>query len=281
MSGEWVVNWGSIKALTGPDARVQAYVERSGQGPTVVMLHGMSDSSRSFAPLVPHLTSCRLIAPDLAGHGATGGDPGSFADLCSQVSWLIQNVSQEPVVLVGHSLGAMVATGVAASIPDHVGGLVTIAGSIRPKFGPDNPVAVGVRRLSDPISPDHEFFSYWHASTPPAPRHFLDMVAREAAAIPAHSWRTLLDIVNTVDLADIATQVRAPALVIGGALDPLFGPEHQMRLSSALGVEATILENCGHNPHWEQPLLVGQMVSEFLASLRLPQDHSSIPLIDQ
>jgi pimeloyl-ACP methyl ester carboxylesterase len=102
--------------------------ERSG-GPAVVLLHGWGRSRIDMlSRLAPFLEVAeRVLLVDLRGHGdATGrttlGD-GDEADIAE----LLRRLPAGPVVLVGHSLGAVVALRTAASEPDRVAGVIAIA----------------------------------------------------------------------------------------------------------------------------------------------------------
>jgi pimeloyl-ACP methyl ester carboxylesterase len=81
--------------------------------------------------------------------------------------------------------------------------------------------------------------------------------------MPAARWRAILEEIRQADLTGAAQAVRARTLIIAGARDPLFGKMHQQVLLGALP-EAVLVraENCGHNPHWEDPALVARAVIE-------------------
>ncbi len=84
-----------------------------GEGPTLVLLHGFPDSPASFAALAPQLadTGYRVLAPYLPGYGESTLPPP--ADLLAAVEqlehWLAAVAAPEPVVLVGHDWGSILA----------------------------------------------------------------------------------------------------------------------------------------------------------------------------
>ena len=90
-------------------------------GPPLVFFHGVLRRWQTFTPLIAGLsTRWRLLMPDFRGHGKS-----ARADLYHVSDYVAEAVAwtkrlDEPVVLYGHSLGAMVAAGVAAAIPDRV-----------------------------------------------------------------------------------------------------------------------------------------------------------------
>jgi pimeloyl-ACP methyl ester carboxylesterase len=91
--------------------------------PPVVLLHGFSDSGLAWTRLARDLApDYDLIMPDAAGHGRTGGPgPGGFrARAIADVRALIEVLNLDRPALVGHSMGARTAAGVAADALDHV-----------------------------------------------------------------------------------------------------------------------------------------------------------------
>ncbi len=238
--------------------------EIAGEGPALVLLHGFTDTSRSFSLMAPHLAGRRLIIPDLRGHGASQAGRGGFspADFAGDIAGLIRTLRLERPVLVGHSLGSMVAIETAAANPDLLGGLVVLAGTLRPEFADDHPMVMGVGGLVDPISSADPFYDYWHACEAKVSPEFLLMVAREASAMPAALWRAILQQVRRTDLTASARALRVKTLVIGGGRDPLFDATHQQRLRDEIpGAAFVSADHCGHNPHWEDPALVVRTIA--------------------
>lgn len=101
-----------------------------GEGTRVIALHGWLDNAASFVPLAPHLPGVQLVAPDLPGHGASahlapgaeytsGVAVNAVLDIADALGW-------ETFSLLGHSMGAGIASLVAASMPERVQRLVVI-----------------------------------------------------------------------------------------------------------------------------------------------------------
>ena len=241
-----------------------AYVEVSGAEPALLLVHGFTDTSRSFSLLAPHLAGRRLIMPDLRGHGASQAGKGcGITDFADDIAGLILRLRLDRPVVVGHSLGAMVAIALARRHKELIGGLVVLAGTLKPDFAPDHALIAGVLALRDPISPADPFYAWWHACRPGVPGTFLAGLARDASAMPAPRWRAILDEIRRADLTDAARAVQARTLIIAGACDPLFGEAHQQALRSALPEDVFVrAESCGHNPHWEDPGLVAKAIIE-------------------
>ena len=99
-------------------------------GPAVLFVHGLGgDASHWSDQLAYFWRSRRAAALDLRGHG--GSDPDSRGDysleaLADDVGVIVDGLELDPVVLVGHSLGAAVVAAFAAERGDHVAGLVLV-----------------------------------------------------------------------------------------------------------------------------------------------------------
>lgn len=96
----------------------------------VLALHGWLDNAASFVPLAPHLPGLDLVAPDLPGHGRSGHFPRgmdySFAAAVHSVLDTADALGWERFALLGHSMGAGIASLVAAACPERVERLVAI-----------------------------------------------------------------------------------------------------------------------------------------------------------
>jgi len=264
---EWEARKRSIEIGRG---QTIAYVDNGKSGRVAVLLHGFTDSSRSFSLLETHIDDMRLIMPDLRGHGASYRPDNAYrlADFAADIVGLMETLGLRDALVAGHSLGAMVAIEVAASRPDLVAALVTISGSLQPEIDETNPIFQGVASLQDPIDPEGEFFGIWHACTGPVDAAFLAALARDAAAIPSKLWRVVLDEIRNCNLTDQAAIIKQPSLIIHGSADPLFSVVQAEMLKRCLTTSDMVeLVNCGHNPHWEQPERVATMLRKFETSI--------------
>ncbi|CDX22091.1 Alpha/beta hydrolase fold protein [Mesorhizobium plurifarium] len=255
--------WAGRKRIVDVGGLELAYVEIAGSEPPLLLVHGFTDTSRSFSLLAPHLSGRRLIMPDLRGHGASqAGEGNGVADFADDIAGLIRHLRLNRPIVVGHSLGGMISIALAAQYPELVGGMVILASTLKPDFGSDHPLIDGVAALRDPISPSDPFYDWWHACGPGVPRAFLAGLAKDASAIPVARWRAILDEVCRTDLTTLARAVQVPTVIIAGGCDPLFGEAHQQAMTRALpGPRLVWAQGCGHNPHWEDPAFVAKAIA--------------------
>ena len=250
-----------------PGRRV-AFVERQGHGPPVLLIHGFTDSSRSFSPLQHFLPGLRLSIPDLVGHGSSS-HPDNGYDLdtrANDMARFITAVHGGPVVITGHSLGAMIALRLAATRPELARALVLISGTLRPRLARQAGLSRWIGGLQDPIDPADPRFDHWHACATSVERSFLHHMRSEAAAIPARIWKSVFAAMEDIDLAPDAERQSLPVLTIAGGEDLLFDPTHREAFNRALGrKQHEVISQCGHNPHWEAPRAIGSLISAFIA----------------
>jgi len=98
-------------------------------GPVIVCVHGLGGSAVNWTAIAPLLTrTCRVLAPDLAGHGLTQS-LGRGTDVASNRALLhrfVRSVADGPVILMGNSMGGMISLLEASAAPASVAGLVLL-----------------------------------------------------------------------------------------------------------------------------------------------------------
>ncbi|MGM7670121.1 alpha/beta fold hydrolase [Microbacterium sp. A93] len=100
--------------------------------PTVLAVHGVSASHRSFGLLAEQLPEVRILAPDLRGRGRSNHLPGPFGmrSHAADMAAVIGELAAGPVTVIGHSMGAFVTLVLAHLHPDQVSSVVLVDGGI-------------------------------------------------------------------------------------------------------------------------------------------------------
>lgn len=229
-------------------------------GIPVLFLHGITDSWRSFEPVLPQLPdSLYAMAMTQRGHGDASRPTSGYriGDLAEDVAAFLDEMGIENALIVGHSMGSSVALRFALDYPDRTLGLV-LAGAFAGYRG--NPavqhfIRTEIAPLRDPI--DRELAHAFQISTLAkaiAP-DFLDMVVKESLKVPARVWRAAFEGLADDDFYGRLGRVTTPTLVIWGDRD-LFSPyaEQQRLCRSIPGSHLKTYVGCGHALHWEEPV---------------------------
>ena len=104
--------------------------EVHGQGPAVVLSHGIVGDTQSFTPLIPALaTAYQVVVYDERGRGQSGDGPGPFsiADCADDLQALLAYLGIQRAVHLGHSFGGRVALTFTLAHPMAVQGLILMA----------------------------------------------------------------------------------------------------------------------------------------------------------
>jgi pimeloyl-ACP methyl ester carboxylesterase len=226
-------------------------------------------------PLVPYLSPAfRLILVDIRGHGRSGKPECCYTrlDFAYDIKLLLDTLGVARADIVGHSLGSIVAQTFAEFWPERTQRVVLISstGGPRPGTPPRKPAydyAAQIRQLQEPIDPNSPFMIEWWASPTPVDEEFIRREREDAATIPLRVWLAVLDQALTLtDLQSTLSRLKAPTLLIWGSKDPIMGPEDRATLRAALPhAEVKIFRGLGHNPFWEQPRKVADVIERFFA----------------
>lgn len=126
--------------IKGDSLELAAQRWRLGELP-VLALHGWLDNSGTFNRLAPHLEGCDLVCLDLPGHGYSEhrppGVPYHFIDWIPDIFAAADSLGWEKFALMGHSMGAAIASVAAGTLPERISSLVLIEG-LGPFTSPDD-----------------------------------------------------------------------------------------------------------------------------------------------
>ncbi|NIP19306.1 MAG: alpha/beta fold hydrolase, partial [Xanthomonadales bacterium] len=119
----------SLATATG---RFGGLAWRSDGAPRVLCLHGWLDNAASFVPLANRLQGLDLVALDLAGHGhSVHRPPGTryhMMDNLWDVESVLDALGWKDAIIMGHSLGGVIACTYAAAAPERVQRLIALDG---------------------------------------------------------------------------------------------------------------------------------------------------------
>jgi pimeloyl-ACP methyl ester carboxylesterase len=263
------------RSLELPGRVALEYVERGDPaGVPVLLLHGVTDSWRSFERVLPHLPpSLRAFAISQRGHGDSQRPAGGYRtrDFGDDVAAFADALGLGPVVAVGHSMGSTNAMRFAIDHPGRVRGLVLSAAFASYR---DNPEASAlwdsaVSRLVDPVDPS--FVREFQEGTlaQPVPPGLVDTAVEESLKVPARVWRAAFDGFFEDDVVGELGRIAAPTLIVWGARDALCRRVDQdALLAGILGARLLVYERAGHALHWEEPARFAADLAAFVDELR-------------
>jgi pimeloyl-ACP methyl ester carboxylesterase len=249
-------NWTGVQYRVLRDG-VRVPVALTG-GPALVLLHGLTDSWRSFQEVIAWLpTAIRVIAPTMRGHGDADRAPHgySMSELAADVVELLDQLAVPRAVIAGHSLGAAVALRMAAEHRSRVAGLV-LAGAFARTTGNAGLAELDelADELTDPVP--RAVAEEFQVSTlgGPVDPEFLRMVVDETAKVPARVWQAATRGLLEADHAAGLTSITAPTVLLWGDRDELALRSDQDALCAAIpGARLLVRPGTGHALHWEQP----------------------------
>jgi pimeloyl-ACP methyl ester carboxylesterase len=244
-----------------------------GEGPPLLFVHGLADSSRSFLMPVSRLSAkFRCIAYDLpSGRGDRARvRHWTHEDLVRDVWALMDHLGLRQTYLFGSSFGSTIVVKALAERPDRVpravlqGGLARRPLSSRERWlariGQYIPGTVGIFRGRERVlrkingaefvGRPEEVWRYFIETTAVTP---IATVARQALVL------------DQVDVRPLLPQVRQPVLLICGDRDAVVPGHHQETLQEGLPNAGRVtIRDCGHVPSYTHPEALAEVVRQFL-----------------
>lgn len=256
-----------------------------GEGPLVVLAHGMGDTRRSYRFLVPGLVAAgyRVANVDIRGCGESSveWDGYSRTDIAGDLVALIRHLGG-PAVVVGQSISGGAATIAAATAPELVVGVVELAPFTRKQPMLDVSGLLrspsyrkGFTRLAQVLATGSlpAWTRYLDLAVPTKPADWDAELAQTVATMSeAGRMKVLQKMCQTspIDAGAQLANVRCPVLVVEGSADPDWtdpraeGERILADLPEGLG-ELAVIEGAGHYPHTETPDEVLALTLPFLA----------------
>lgn len=229
-------------------------IDDEGEGPTVMMVHGIAASAAAWKNLLPLAKKeYRCVTVDLLGFGSMPSAKQGGYTIDDQVRALNRTIqslgSKEQVVLIGHSMGALIAARYAATYKKKVSRLVMVA----------PPIYMDPHELTDPLARSQMDF---YLKAYDFLRENKNFTLRNAKAIKGllpvpesldineTTWASFVNslenmIESQTTLNDIA-ETTAPVTVLYGTLDPLNHPQTLKIVARFRDVEVIPVQGGGH-----------------------------------
>lgn len=250
---------------------------QAGEGPDLVLLHGLAGNSRTWEEQFEVFTRAwRVTAWDAPGYGESDTVEPTVDAYAAALHALVDALDLPPFVLLGHSMGGVVAGGFAGNHADRLRALVlscTLLGRAQPV---GTPLAEGYRaRLADLETLPAQEYGRRRAESMAAPGCNAETLAR-LSAIAAETRRDGLEaamqVVAQADNTRALAGLALPVLVLIGELDRTATRDVTDALTACLrsgpaSVETAVLPGVGHAPYLENPGAYNGTLGAFLADL--------------
>lgn len=259
--------------------------EVTGEGPLVVLAHGMGDNRKAYRFLAPLLAGAgyRVAAVDLRGHGESSVSWPSYthSDVAGDLLAVIA-AEGGPAVIVGHSCAGGAATVAAGTHPDQVSAVVEIGPATRP-FAMSMSTLLTNRRVRrgalllaraaylGSVPAWAKYLDHAYPGVKPADwDQWLSGLTAELRG--AGRMKAMRAIGTTSPMAETAAQlpnVRCPALIIMGTRDPDWA-DPRAEAAAILGLlpgtgTSAMIEGAGHYPHAQYPAQTAEAITAFLS----------------
>jgi pimeloyl-ACP methyl ester carboxylesterase len=245
-----------------------------GEAP-LVLVHGIGADGRMFAPVVERLAdSARCIVWDLPGYGGKALDrPLTFPGLAAALAADLDALGIERAIVLGHSIGGMVAQELAATFPQRVRALILSAttatfgsrdGSFQREFVQARlgPLDAG-RTMSEMAAQSAPRLVGSGAAADAGPT-----LAGLMSEVPEATFRAAIACLVTFDRRAELERIAVPTLLIAGEEDGNAPLKTMMRMAEAIpGAHFEALSRTGHLAPLECPDRFAGIVRRFLAEL--------------
>lgn len=248
------------------DVTLALTVDGNPSGMTLAFVNSLGSDYRMWDALVPHFKEdYTVVLHDKRGHGLSDCPPAPYRIRAFSED-LAGVVADERVVVVGISVGGMIAMDFAATQPEKVAALVLL--DTFPKIGTaamwneriDTLREHGMAHLGDAILA-RWFAPSYQAANPAGYRGYYNMLTRT----PIDGYTGTCEAIRDADLTGAAKGITCPTLVLCGAEDGATPPELVRGLTEIIP-DARYVEiaGAGHLPPVEKPQATAEAIHEFL-----------------
>jgi pimeloyl-ACP methyl ester carboxylesterase len=250
--------------------------------PALLLIHGTAGSTAWWDPVVPALAgTCRVIRVDLLGHGRSSSPAGRYGipAHARRVGTALDRLGADRVMVIGHSMGCMVATPLAEQRPDKVEALALI------DMGPSLDAAMPEGLLVRLLLARFPGRLLWRLRTEATIRKALSSAFARPVGIPdviieaalgmthrvlAGTARGSLDYMRQQSLPDRLAALGVPVLVIFGTEDARYPSSSAAAYRAVPGARVELLPGVGHTPMMEDPQATSTLLRGFAAAAGHP-----------
>ena len=256
-----------MKTLQASDGSTLAWRE-AGTGSPVVLLHGVGMQSAIWAPQIAALSPhYRVIALDMPGHGGSSRltEVPSLPDYIAWLARALVALGLDQVALAGHSMGALIAGGFAATHQERLSRVALLNGVYRRSAEARAAVTGRAAELRKGKIDLHGPLSRWFS--PKDDPALCEKVVGYLSAVDIGGYADAYTAFATGDdtYAELYANIRIPALILTGELDPNSSAEMTRQMAATIpGAEAVVIPGERHIVSLTAPELVNDCLLAWL-----------------
>lgn len=227
---------------------------------SLVLVHGAGGTHQKWAgQLEEGVEGWSVAALDLPGHGASSGSAlESASDYAAVlVDFIEQSAMPRPLILCGHSMGAIIVLQTALNYPDQVDGLVLIGAGARMPVNPQM-----LEQLAQGTF-DTGFLKI--AYGPDTPAELVQAELEQMARVPQQQLFIDFNACNNFDVSGRLGEINIPVLILVGDKDKMTPLKASQYLDENIQNSVLhIVNGSGHHPMLEKKAETNQAIRQFL-----------------
>ena len=257
----------------GQDSAIPAFLSQGSGATALFLLHGVGGGKQAWTANMPALAEAgyHVIAWDMPGYGDSAMvEPCTTAELARALRGLIQHIGAQCNVILGHSMGGMVAQELVALWPQHVHGLILSGTSaafgradgswqqqfLQQRFAPLD-AGMEMATLAQQLVPT--------MMAPQAEAQAQAYACAVMSAVPQASYRAALQAIVSFDRLDDLARITVPTLCLAGEHDRNAASHVMQRMAHRIDQgHYRCLAGVGHLANMEQPKAFNHAVLDFL-----------------
>lgn len=258
-----------MRALQVNGVRIHFSVEGPEDGVPVLLANSLGTDFRVWDAMLPHLPAgCRIIRYDKRGHGLSECPPAPYGmqELVHEAAGLLDHLAVKGALVIGLSIGGIIAQGLAAERPDLVRAVVLM--DTAAKIGTeemwnariDMVLAQGIPAMADGIL-ERWFGKAFRTGKPDELAMWRSMLSRT----PQEGYAGCCAAIRDCDLMELTSRLTLPTLAIAGTEDGSTPPDLVRETAHLiLGARFELVRGAGHLPCVEYPEITGGLIAGFM-----------------
>jgi 3-oxoadipate enol-lactonase len=256
---------------------VRLNFKESGQGVPIILLHGFPFNNSIWDKVVPHLAGyARLICPDLRGHGKSPAPDGiySMESMASDIALLMDTLSIEKAILVGHSMGGYISLAFIAEFQQRCIGLGLVASGANADLPEKRKSRYQIIADLEVNGTDTILANMPDSLTnsPEVKHKVIEMI--QMTPIPGLVG-ALKGMAERPDRMNLLPAISVPTLIVAGDNDKIIPIEAATRMAQKIpDCKLEIIPGAAHMPMLEKPLALSRVLTDLIERVKADRGYS-------